>query len=218
MGKKPVVAPAPVESAPVISAVQADAAFAAGAGEARTSLARIETAENFARALGTNPTFLTWESMRLKWTEGYHSVKPDTSSNAGDKAWASFAKYMGELYGIEKPKSTSAAAEKKAAEREAAKEKLEEKYEGQDLAQIMQQIEAQYTKLAKKPSDKHTEKALKELKQIARIREAEEKEELADEIKELKEGIRKLITSCKNVELLREVHDTLSTEGNDDEI
>jgi hypothetical protein len=218
--KKPVVA-APIESAAapvaVLTGDQSAAAFAAGAGEARTSLDRLASAEGYARALGSNPTFLQWESMRTKWVEGYHSVKPDTSSNAGDKAFNSFAKYLSELYGIDKPKSTSAAAVKKAEERKAAIEKLEEKYQDQGLPQIMQQLESQYQKLAKSPSDTHAEKKIKELKKIAKLKASDEKAELAEEIKQLKEDIRSMLSKQRNVEVLREVHDCLSQYVSDEE-
>jgi hypothetical protein len=211
MGKKPVVA-APVVAAPalILSEDQNAAAFDAGAKEARTSLDRLSSAESYAKALGTNPTFIQWESMRVKWVEGYHSIKPDTTANAGDKAFNSFAKYLSELYGIDKPKSTSAAAVKKAEERKAQLAKLEEKYQDQDLPQIMQQIERQYEKLAKAPSDKAAEKKIKELKKIARVKASGEKAELAEEIKQLKEEIRSMLSAQRNVEVLREVHDCLS--------
>jgi hypothetical protein len=210
--KKPVVAApiAPVVPVQILTGDQESAAFSAGAGEARTSLDRLASAEGYARALGSNPTFLQWESMRAKWVEGYHSVKPDTTSNAGDKAFNGFAKYLSELYGIDKPKSTSAAAVKKAEERKAAVAKLEEKYQDQDLPQIMQQIERQYEKLAKSPSDSHAEKKIKELKKIAKIRASDEKAELAEEIKQLKEEIRGMLSKIRNVDVLREVHDCLS--------
>ena len=67
--KKPVVA-APVDTAASVTVLTGDqsaAAFAAGAGEAKTSLDRLASAEGYARALGSNPTFLQWESMRAKW-------------------------------------------------------------------------------------------------------------------------------------------------------
>ena len=217
--KKPVVA-APVDTAASVTVLTGDqsaAAFAAGAGEAKTSLDRLASAEGYARALGSNPTFLQWESMRAKWVEGYHSVKPDTSSNAGDKAFNGFAKYLSELYGIDKPKSTSAAAVKKAEERKAAVAKLEEKYQDQDLPQIMQQLEKQYEKLAKSPSDSQAEKKIKELKKIEKIRASDEKAELAEEIKQLKEEIRGMLSKLRNVDALREVHDCLSQYVSDEE-
>ena len=218
MGKKPVVA-APVVAAPalILSEDQNAAAFDAGAKEARTSLDRLSSAESYAKALGTNPTFIQWESMRVKWVEGYHSIKPDTTSNAGDKAFNGFAKYLSELYGIDKPKSTSAAAVKKAEERKDAVAKREEKYQDQDLPQIMQQIEKQYEKLAKSPSDSHAEKKIKELKKIAKLKASDEKAELAEEIKQLKEDIRSMLSKQRNVDVLREVHDCLSQYVSDEE-
>jgi hypothetical protein len=212
MGKKPVVS-APIVApvlAPVLTSDQIEVACKVGAAEARTSLDRLESASQYAKALGTNPTFVQWEAMRAKWVEGYHTVKPDTSSNAGDKAFSTFARYLNELYGIDKPKSTSAAAQKKAEERKAELAKLEEKYQDQDLPQIMQQIEKQYEKLAKSPTDKHAEKKIKELKKIARVKASDEKAELAEEIKQLKEEIRSMLSAQRNVDVLREVHDCLS--------
>lgn len=182
------------------------AAFKAGVADATIAVTRAEAAEAYARALGTSPSYVQWHAMRAVWIDGYHSVKAKSTVNAGDKAFERFARYLNELFGLERPKAASPAAEKKAIQREAAKAALVEKYKSVDLPSA---IEAQYQRLAKRPSDTVAEKKLIELKKASAIMDKVEKKAEKERVSALKEGIRDALKVVVDIEALEAVLETL---------
>ena len=77
--------------------------------------------KSVAAALGTAPTFGHWEYCRAAWQNEYASAKK-ANEVATAKAWQRIAARMGEEFGLEKPKATTAKAVKVSESRAKAKE------------------------------------------------------------------------------------------------
>ena len=75
----------------------------------------------------------------VQWKDGYVHQNPNNTSNAADAAWSRYAKQLLENFGIEKPKSKSVHAEKKAAERSKKQEALLAKYQDTSAADLQAQ-------------------------------------------------------------------------------
>jgi hypothetical protein len=145
-----------------VSALSADQAITAkdcGFQYARNQLANIENARDYAGMLGTDPTFDQWEAARLQWVTGYVEANPQNTGNAADKAWERFSGMLNELFGLVKPKSGSAAAAKKAAEREKKTAEILAKHGDLTPTMIRAQMEAAYQTLAKNPDQQRIKEA-----------------------------------------------------------
>ena len=99
-------------NAPVI-----DQAAAAGRMFAQSEIDASESLEVFARVLTAEPTYDHWNNCRINWVNAYVSTKPQAKGNSADQAFRRFKTRLLDTYGIDAPKATSEAAEKKAAER-----------------------------------------------------------------------------------------------------
>jgi hypothetical protein len=193
----------------VITSEQALTAKDCGFQFARNQLANIETAQEYARMIGTEPSFDQWEAGRLQWVSGYVEANPQNTGNAADKAWNRFASMLAELFGLDKPKAESAAATKKRAEREAKQKELLAKHGDLTPTMIRAQIEAAYQTLAKNPSNKEALKQVKELDKVLKVKQSAENKEYGEELKALRAAVKVEAGKCTDPVILQQVLDIL---------
>lgn len=184
-------------------------AYEQGSRFARNKLERVEVVTAAANTLGANPTYEEWEAYRIQWVDGHAHQNPDLTANASDKAWKEFAKLLDELYGMTKPKSQSAAAVKKSAEREKKNEELLEKYEDQSAWELRDQLAKNYKQLADKPDNKELKKVQKELEKAIRMKTTEENKALGEELKQHRAYVKELVSKCTDIEKLIAVSELL---------
>jgi hypothetical protein len=195
-----------------ISALSADQALTAkdcGFQYARNQLAVFENGRDYASMLGTDPTFDQWEAGRLQWVSGYVEANPANTGNAADKAWNRFAGLLDEFFGLVKPKAVSAAATKKAAEREAKQKEVLAKHGDLTPTMIRAQMEAAYQTLAKNPSSKESKKQIKELEQVLKVKQSAENKEHGEELKTLRGAVKTEVGKCTDLDILQQVLDIL---------
>lgn len=184
-------------------------AYEQGSRFARNKLERVEVVTAAANTLGANPTYEEWEAYRVQWVDGHAHQNPDLTANASDKAWKEFAKLLDELYGMTKPKSQSAAAVKKSAEREKKNEELLEKYEDQSAWELRDQLAKNYKQLADKPDNKELKKVQKELEKAIRMKTTEENKALGEELKSARAEVKELVSKCTDIEKLQAILELL---------
>ena len=195
-----------------VSALSADQAITAkdcGFQYARNQLAVFENARDYAGMLGTDPTFDQWEAGRLQWVSGYVEANPQNTGNAADKAWERFSGLLNEFFGLVKPKSGSAAAAKKAAEREKKTAEILAKHGDLTPTMIRAQMEAAYQTLAKNPSSKESKKQVKELEQVLKVKQSAENKEHGEELKALRGAVKTEAGKCTDLDILQQVLDIL---------
>jgi len=195
-----------------VSALSADQALTAkdcGFQYARNQLAVFENGRDYASMLGTDPTFDQWEAGRISWVAGYVEANPANTGNAADKAWNRFAGLLDELFGLVKPKALSAAATKKAAERDAKQKEVLAKHGDLTPTMIRAQMEAAYQTLAKNPSSKESKKQIKELEQVLKVKQSAENKELGEELKTLRAAVKTEAGKCTDIDLLQSILDML---------
>ena len=163
-----------------------------------------------AKTLGENPTFAQWTEYSDEFKAGYINDNPDNTANAADQAWARFTKNLDSKYGLTKPKSTSAAAEKKASERAAKTEALLEKHKDTTAHELRAQLEKVYTQLAKNPTNKDLKKAQKEVETVLKAKTSEENKAHGEQLKELRSQVREAASKCTDLEQLEAALDCLS--------
>lgn len=195
-----------------ISALSADQALTArdaGFQFARNQLANLETAKGYASMLGTDPTFDQWEAGRVNWVSGYVEANPDNTGNAADKAWNRFSGLLDELFGLVKPKSKSAAADKKRIEREKKTAEILEKHNDLTPTMIRAQMEAAYQTLAKNPTNKEAAKQVKELDKVLKVKQSAANKEQGEELKTLRGAVKIEVGKCTDIDLLQTILDML---------
>jgi hypothetical protein len=195
-----------------ISALSADQALTAkdcGFQYARNQLAVFENGRDYASMLGTDPTFDQWEAGRLQWVSGYVEANPANTGNAADKAWNRFAGLLDEFFGLVKPKAVSAAATKKAAEREKKTAEILAKHGDLTPTMIRAQMEAAYQTLAKNPTSKEAKKQVKELEQVLKVKQSAENKEHGEELKTLRAAVKTEAGKCTDLDILQQVLDIL---------
>jgi uncharacterized protein (DUF2267 family) len=170
---------------------------------------RIAIATDYARQLGDNPTFAEWEAARIAFVDGYSRANPDNTGNAADAEFSRFARLLDELFGMKKPKSTSEAAEKKAAERKAANDKLLAEHADSSAEDISDQLRAAYETLAKKPTDSAAKKTTKNLEKVLKAKMSEENKEHGETLKTLRAQVIEAVRKCTSTETLEAIIDTL---------
>lgn len=178
------------------------AAYEQGGRYARSKLETLAIAQDAARTLGTEPTFDRWEAYRVQWVDGHTHANPDLTGNAHDAAWSEFAKLLGTLYGLEKPKSVSAAAVKKAAEREKAAEALLAKYQDTPAIELRDQLAKTYEAMARNPENKDLKKKQKELDKVLKLKTSEENKAHGEELRRLRAEVREAVGKCTDIEKL----------------
>ena len=190
-----------------VSALSADQAMTAkdcGFLFARNQLANIENAQSYAAMLGTDPTFDQWEAARLQWVTGYVEANPQNTGNAADKAWERFSSMLNELFGMVKPKSVSAGAEKKRAEREKKTAEVLAKHGDMTPTMIRAQMEAAYQTLAKNPTSKEAKKQVKELEQVLKVKQSAENKEQGEELRAARAAVKAEAGRSTSIEALDE--------------
>ena len=201
----------PVAAAAAIHALsfeRRNQAYEQGARTSRNKLDRYEIAKAAALTLGENPSYEEWVDYSDEWKAGYMNENPEHTTNAADKAWKDFVDNSLSIFGLTKPKSTNAVAEKKAAEREAKAEKLAAKYESHTTEQLTDSLRKAYELQAKNPTKKLA--TLKELEQVVKARTREADKAHAEELKELRAQVREAVSKCDDIEQLTAALDCLS--------
>lgn len=178
------------------------AAYEQGGRYARSKLETLTIAQDAARTLGTEPSFDRWEAYRMEWVAGHAHANPDLTGNAHDAAWAEFAKLLNSLFGLEKPKSVSAAAVKKAAEREKAAEALLAKYAGTPAIELRDQLAKTYEAMARNPENRDLKKKQKELDKVLKLKTSEENKTHGEELRRLRAEVREAVGKCTDIEKL----------------
>jgi len=187
-------------------------AYDQGARFAKSKLETLGIAQDAARTLGTDPSYDRWEAYRIQWVDGHAHQNPELTGNAHDSAWAEFAKLLGTLYGLEKPKSVSVSAVKKATEREKQNETLLAKYESTPAIEIRDSLAKTYEAMAKTPENKDLKKKQKELDKVLKLKTSEENKEHGETLKNLRTQARELVGKCIDIEKLEAVIELLDIE------
>ena len=198
------------EAVSVLTADQSLTAKDCGFNFARNQLANLENAQTYAAMLGTDPTFDQWEAGRLQWVSGYIEANPDNTGNSADKAWNRFTGLLDDLFGLTKPKSSSAAADKKRAEREKKAAELLAKYQDQSAADLRASIEHAYQVLSQNPNHKDSLKQVKELDKVLKAKQSEANKQYGEELKEMRNDVIDAVRKCTEIEALSAVLDILS--------
>jgi len=202
---------APVsETIHALSFDKRNAAYEQGTRSSRNKLEAVEIATAAAQTLGENPSFDEWTEYADEWKAGYIHDNADNTGNAADAAWARFAKTLDELFGLSKPKSTSAAAEKKAAERAAKTAALLEKHKDATAHDLRSQLEKVYMAMAKNPTNAQLRKDQKELDAVLKAKTTEENKAHGEELKAMRQQVKDAAAKCIDLEQLAAALDCLS--------
>jgi hypothetical protein len=188
---------------------QRNSAYEQGGKYSHNSTELLEIVRSAAKTIGDNPTFEEWTEYADEWKAGYLNDNPDHTGNAADQAWKRFSDQLNAQYGLTKPKSTSASAEKKAAEREAKAEKLAEKYADHSTEQLTDSLRKAYELQAKNPTKKLA--TLKELEQVVKARTRHEDTEKREALKTARARLADLAKACDDIDLLETACDLLDT-------
>ena len=196
--------------APVAATIQVSEQAHADAAEiggryARTKFERADCARSYALILGTDPTLAQWEALRTDWVRGYMEEHPDNTGGTADAAWADFAQLLKLNHGLEKPRSTSAAATKKAAERENKRKATLAAHAGRTTEQVKNDLAAAFQTLATDPLNKNAASAVKNLQVVLKERTKGEQAAERDEIAGLRKDIRGRLGRCDDVATLYSV-------------
>ena len=196
--------------APVAATIQVSEQAHADAAEiggryARTKFERADCARSYALILGTDPTLAQWEALRTDWVRGYMEEHPDNTGGTADAAWADFAQLLKLNHGLEKPRSTSAAATKKAAERENKRKATLAAHAGRTTEQVKNDLAAAFQTLATDPLNKNAASAVKNLQVVLKERTKGEQAAERDEIAGLRKEIRGRLGRCDDVATLYSV-------------
>lgn len=153
-----------------------------------------ESLDLFARLVGDSPTWEVWEAERLKFINGYVGVKPTTKGDAAYKAFGRFKNRLVETYAITIPKASTAAAEKKAAERKAKRDKVIATYAGKTDGELHDLIAREYEKQAKNPLA--SDALLREMKGVIKERRKEIDAATRDSLKAQRAVVIKAVRAC----------------------
>lgn len=175
-------------------------AYEQGARCAELNRASLEILDAGARTLGTDPTFEEFTEYSVQWKDGYVHQNPNNTANAADQAWNRYAKQLSENFGIEKPKSKSAHAEKKAAERSKKAEALLSKYQDQTVADLQAQRRAALEAAAK--GSEAAEKLAADLKKVLRVKQSDENKAHGEQLKAMRTKVREAASKCTDLDKL----------------
>jgi hypothetical protein len=187
-----------------------NAAYEQGGKYSRSSLEIDALITSAAKTLGEAPSFEEWTEYADEWKAGYIHDNADNTGNAADAAWSRFSKNLEAKFGLTKPKSTSAAAEKKAAERAAKTEKLLEKHKDATAHDLRSQLENVYMKLAKNPANGALIKQQQELNKVIKAKTSEENKAHGEQLKAKRQQVKDAAGKCIDLEQLEAALDCLS--------
>lgn len=182
-------------------------AYEQGANWAENQRSTYELVAAAARTLGVDPSFEEYTEYSVQWKDGYVHQNPDNTSNAADQQWKRFAAQLNELFGLEKPKSKSVHAEKKAAERSKKAEALLSKYQNQTAAEIAD-MRRQALEAAAKGSEA-AEKIAADLKKVLKAKTSEADKAKAEALKSLREQVAAAVKKCTDLDKLEAALDCL---------
>jgi hypothetical protein len=194
----------------VAQAIQSDA-LVAGRLFAQSEVDAGMALETFARVVGDKPTYEAWENGRLAWVNGFVEVKPKAKGDAAYQAFSRFKNRLVDAYAIEIPKATSAAAEKKRAEREAKQAELMQRYEDQSDDALHTLITRAYERQAKNPLG--SDATIKELKAVLKARTKDHQAEAKAALKARRDEVIKAVRECVDMERLDLALEMLSEEN-----
>ena len=197
--------PDPVATTIQVSEQQHADAADIGSRYARTKFERADCARSYALILGTDPTLAQWEALRTDWIRGYVEEHPDNAGGTADAAWSDFAQLLKLNHGLEKPRSTSAAATKKAAERESKRKATLAAHASRSTEQVKGDLAAAFQTLAVDPMNKNAAAAVKNLQLVLKDRTKDEQAAERDEIAGLRKDIRGRLGRCDDVATLYSV-------------
>ena len=197
---------------PVVADVIQSDAFVAGRLFAQSEVDAGKALETFARLVGDKPTYELWENGRLAWVNGFVEVKPKAKGDAAYQAFGRFKNRLVEAYAIEIPKATSAAAEKKRAEREAKQLELMKRYEDQSDDALHTLITRAYERQAKNPLG--SDAIIKELKAVLKARTKDHQAQGKADLKAKRDEVIKAVRECADMTRLDMVLEVLD-QGND---
>ena len=198
------------EKTVVAQAIQS-AATQAGKLFAQSEIHAGQALELFAQAIGTEPTYQVWETERLSWVNGYVEEKPKAKGDSAYQAFGRFKNRLIDAYGIEVPKATSAAAEKKRAEREAKQAAIMQRYDGKSDDELHTLISQAYERQAKNPLG--SDAILKELKTVLKVRTKDNQAEVKAELKAKRDEVIKAVRECADLQRLDLALEMLSDEN-----
>lgn len=167
--------------------------------------------EIFARAVGDKPNYEGWERERLAWVNGYVEEKPKAKGDAAYQAFGRFKTRLIDAYAIEVPKATSAAAEKKRAEREAKQATLMQRYQTKSDDELHSLISQAYERQARNPLG--SEAIIKELKTVLKARTKGNEAEAKAELKAAREAVIKAVRACSDMTRLNLIIEMLDEEN-----
>ena len=186
-------------------------AYEQGARCAELNRASLEILDAGARTLGTDPTYEEYTEYAVQWKDGYIHQNPNNTANAADQAWTRYAKQLLETFGIEKPKSKSAHAEKKAAERSKKTEALLSKYADTSAADLLAQRRAALEAAAK--GSEAAEKLAADLKKVLRVKQSEENKAHGEQLKAMREKVTSAARKCTDLDKLTAALDCLDDDS-----
>ena len=104
---------------------------------------------------------------------------------------------------------SSAAAEKKAAERAAKTEKLLEKHKDATAHELRSQLEKVYMAMAKNPTNAQLRKDEKEISAVLKAKTSEENKAHGEELKAMRSQVKEAAAKCTDLEKLEAALDCL---------
>ena len=194
--------------AQAINATQADLAKQSGELFAQSEIDAGQALELFAKSVGTEPTYDTWNLCRLEFINAYVRTKPQAKGNSADQAFKRFKGRLVDAYGLEAPKAQTEAALKKAEERKAKQDALEARYAGTSTRVLKDLLSSEYQAQAKNPTKKSA--ILKELEKAVALRVKQEAEGQREELKAVREELIAWIRECNDLDRLTLAHEMMN--------
>jgi len=194
--------------AQAINATQADLAKQSGELFAQSEIDASQALELFAKSVGTEPTYDTWNLCRLEFINAYVRTKPQAKGNSADQAFKRFKGRLVDAYGLEAPKAQTEGALKKAEERKAKQDALEARYAGTSTRVLKDLLSGEYQAQAKNPTKKSA--ILKELEKAVALRVKQEAEGQREELKAIRDELIAWIRECNDLDRLTLAHEMMN--------
>jgi hypothetical protein len=194
--------------AQAINATQVDLAKQSGELFAQSEIDAGQALELFAKSVGTEPTYDTWNLCRLEFINAYVRTKPQAKGNSADQAFKRFKGRLVDAYGLEAPKAQTEGALKKAEERKAKQDALEARYAGTSTRVLKDLLSGEYQAQAKNPTKKSA--ILKELEKAVALRVKQEAEGQREELKAVRDELIAWIRECNDLDRLTLAHEMMN--------
>ena len=153
-------------------------------------------------------TFAWFEMVRLAFGDNYRKIKTGASDDAVDKAWSrAFGAVTSYYKDVAKPKSTSAKAEQKRAERETKEAEMLAAYGDMSVSELRDNMKAQYNKAG--DGNKEAKKEADKIAKVIDIKTKAEQAEAKDQLKEMRAYIASFLKQVTDFDVLAEVLDLL---------